>query len=193
MAFDPAVTLELPAGYSPEDVEEAYARRLRETDPARVAGMDRRIHDLARSCRGEVELAYRMLTTPEKVDPSEVRRVEALAAGEPDPDAPAPKSYWRALILTLMLPGAGSWYAGGRMRGLVVMGLFTAGLTWVMHAVMQDVAATGDGGPMAKLMALQTSWGANSGLMYGAFGLALADSLVAVWAHNDRLQEAAED
>ena len=187
MAFSPETVLGVEAESSPEDLEAAYSRRLRETDPARVRDMDLRVLAAAEQCRREVELAYRLLTSPDEVQASEVQRVEALAAGEPDPDAPGPKSYWRAIMLTMVLPGAGSWYAATRMRGLVVMGLFTLAVVWVMQAVMNDVQAAANAGPMGKLMALQASWGDHSGLTYGAFMLALADALVAVWAHNDRL------
>lgn len=187
MGFSPETVLGIDPGSSPEEVQAAYSRRLRETDPARVADMDPRIRSAADLSRREVELALRMLATPDEVDPAEVKRLEAMAAGEPDPDQPSPKSYWRAVVLTMVLPGAGSWYAGGRTRGLVVIGLFTLAVVWVMHAVTQDVAAATSTGPVAKLMALQASWAEHSGLTYGAFGLALADALVAVWAHNDRL------
>jgi hypothetical protein len=187
MGFSPETVLGVDRGHSPDEIQAAYSRRLRETDPARVRDMDPRIRKAAEQCRREVELAYRMLTAPESVEDAEVARVEALAAGEADPDLPASKSYWRAILLTMVLPGAGSWYAGGRLRGLVVMALCALALVWVMHAVSSDMAAVANAGPMGKIMALQKSWGENSGLTYGAFMLALADALVAVWAHNDRI------
>lgn len=193
MAFSPEAVLGIAPESSSDVVDAAYSQRLRETDPARVRDMDRRIRATTERCRREVELAYRMLTAPEQVDPAEVRRHEAAAAkaadADGDPDTPDPKSYWRAVVLTMVLPGAGSWYAGGRLRGLIVIGLFTLAVVWVMQAVMGDVQAAASASPMGKLMALQASWSTHSGLTYGAFGLALADALVAVWAHNDRLAD----
>lgn len=178
--------LELTPAATPADREAAYRRRLRETDPARVRDMDPEIRRVTARRRDQVELAYALLL--ERRGPSPAER--ALLEGREAPDAPPPgppaKSYWRAAMLTAAFPGAGSWYGGGRRRGLVAMAAFVALILFVIRELRAASAAAGST-PMAGIMAAAGRWAELRGLAYGGLGLLLVDALLSTWAHNDRL------
>lgn len=190
VGFDPHRILGLEPGASPRTLEEAAQRRRRETDPARVAGMDPRIQEAARAARAEVELAVRWLQDPDSVGEQDLRALAAFAPSAPqapEEDGPAPKSYLRALVLTLMLPGAGSWYAGGRLRGLVALGIFCLVLVWMLHGAQGAMNAAG-GGLSSRMQALSQYLEELRGAFYGLMLILLADAMAATWAHNDRLK-----
>lgn len=183
LPFDPHEVLDVDADVSPRDLEVAYRRRLRETDPQAVVGLDPSIQEAAHQARLRVELAYRQLTDPDSVSEEELAAVSDAAEEEEEP--PTTKSYWRAVMLTFVLPGAGSWYAGGRTRGLVALGAFTLFTVWVISGMQQ--VWNGAQGTIPRIMALRDYLGVIQGPCYGALAVFLGDAVLATWAHNDRV------
>jgi hypothetical protein len=185
--LDPHEILGVSAEDSPRILEDAYRRRLRECDPAAVSGLDPRIQEIARQVRREVEVAYLAMTAPEAMSPEDQRLLDGLEE-KPEEQAIAPKSYWRAIILTLTLPGSGSWYAGGRTRGLIVMGLFALFMVWIIQGVQAAMNNAPQDNVMGRLMFMMDYAKIIQGPCYGAMALTLGDAILATWAHNDRLK-----
>lgn len=188
--FDPAQELDLEADASPQDRRAAYRRRLAETDPDRVRGMDPRVVEAAREARARVEYAWALLEDPKNPPPAPAslgRGPEATGAAAAEPA----KSYLRALWMTVALPGTGSWYGGGRSRGLVALGVFALGVAWIVHGASGALRAVPEGGGVARILA-QLAVLKQSGADFGVLVLLLAaDAALAVWAHNDRVAAAA--
>ncbi len=189
MRLDPFQELGIQPGASPDQARAAYLRRASETDPARTAGLDPRIQEAARRARARVEAAYAWIRDPSGPWP-EVG--DSLPSGPPgsgsggDPPAPGaePKSYFKAVSRTLLLPGLGSVYAGSPLRGLVVFCLFASGVAASLSSRLATSRAMAAGDLMGRLglvkeVAIDVYW---------LIGLAIADALLATWAANDRLK-----
>lgn len=189
MDFDAWKELGLPTGAPEAQVRSAYRRRLDETDPSRVRGMDPAIVRAAARARERVELAFGLLTDPKGLPAGAVDRFlkeEAGAEIAPPPDPPSFKSYWRAVTLTLMFPGAGSWYAGGRKRGLLVMLAFAAVTILLLKSAHASLRAMPRGGnPVEGLMGGLELIREVSGWFTSLVFLCAGDAVMAAWAHND--------
>lgn len=132
--------------------------------------------------RIELESAYRRLAG---------RAPPALPGSEGDGGStgPAPKSYLRATFLTLVFPGAGSWYAGGRARGLLACGVSTLVLAGLLLAVRSSLTALPAAtGLTQRMTAVRDALGEFSIGFQWLMLVALGDAWLATWAHNDRLR-----
>jgi hypothetical protein len=175
--FDPWAELGVPEGTSLSETRVHYERRQEETNLRRVLDMDPAIRDACREARGRVELAWKLVNDPDSVSPDE------LPGAVPE----VAKSYFKAVGLSLMIPGAGSAYSGGRLRGLAVFGVFCIACGLGMKLAMSGQAAAPARNLSENIMQMQSRLEELSRWTMTGVLLATVDAVLATWAHNDRL------